>query len=145
MATTFIGIDAAWKADKPSGVAIGYGTSDEATITALVYPKTHAAVADVVREVCSENTIVCIDAPLIATNAVGNRDCESKISREFWRFHASAHSMNRPKFELYGLGHFVDIEFPFPRSRPASSKHCNGLQGDFCHLDTKSLQQKFGS
>jgi predicted RNase H-like nuclease len=107
MATTFIGIDASWKTANPSGVAIAHGSSEKATLTALVYAQTHADVAAVVQKYRSENTLVSIDAPLIATNAVGNRGCEARISHEFGRFHASAHSMNQPKFELYGLGHLV--------------------------------------
>jgi len=108
MTTTFIGIDAAWKTAKPSGVAIAQGSIEKATLTALIYPRTHSDVAAVVQKFRSENTIVAIDAPLIATNPVGNRACEARIGNEFGRFHASAHSMNRPKFELYGLGHLVE-------------------------------------
>jgi predicted RNase H-like nuclease len=107
MATTFIGIDASWKASNPSGVAVARGSREEATLTALRYATTHADVVGLVQEFRTDNTILSIDAPLIATNAFGNRSCETSISREFGQFHASAHSMNRPKFELYGLGHLV--------------------------------------
>jgi predicted RNase H-like nuclease len=108
MATTFIGIDASWKAAKPSGVAIAQGSSEEATLAAFVYPETHAELAAVVQKFQSENTIVCLDAPLIATNPLGTcRDCERDIGREFGRFDASAHVMNQPKFEMYGLGNLV--------------------------------------
>src|SRR5436309_14257878 len=97
--TTFIGIDASWKSGNPSGIAIAQGNSEKATLTSLIYADTHSDVAAVVKKFRSENTILSIDAPLIATNEVGSRPCEAKISQCFGRFHASAHSMNRPKFE----------------------------------------------
>jgi predicted RNase H-like nuclease len=130
MATTFIGIDASWKTANPSGIAIARGSSEEATLTALIYAQTHADVAAIVQSFRSENTIVSIDAPLIATNAIGNRNCEASISREFGRFHASAHSMNRPKFELYGLGHLVQ------RLEDLGFSH--GVEGD--HIRTDGLR-----
>src|SRR5947209_1840005 len=107
MATTFIGIDASWKSSKPSGLAVARGSREKATLTALRYADTHSDVAAVVKKFRSDNTILSIDAPLIATNLFGNRSCETSISREFGRFHASAHSMNQPKFDLYGLRHLV--------------------------------------
>ena len=41
MLTTFIGIDASWKAGNPSGVAVARGTPSEATLSALIYAQTH--------------------------------------------------------------------------------------------------------
>jgi predicted RNase H-like nuclease len=127
MATTFIGIDAAWKADKPSGVAIAYGSREEATLTALVYAETHGDVAALVQKSRTENTILSIDAPLVATNEVGCRDCERRISREFGRFHASAHSMNRPKFDRYGLGRLIKAL--------EGLGFCHGVEGDQIRTD----------
>ena len=124
MATTFIGIDAAWKPQNSSGVAIARGSSEEATLVDLAYPDTHADVAAVVEKFLGENTVVCIDAPLIATNPRGTcRDCERDIGREFGRFHASAHVMNQPKFESYGLGHLVRMLENLGFSHGVEAKH----------------------
>jgi len=108
MVTTFIGIDASWTMSKPSGVAIAHGTAAEATISRLAHAPTHKDVAAIVEDYRSGNTIVAIDAPLVVTNLAGCRDCERQIGREFSRFHASAHAMNRPRFDRYGLGGLVE-------------------------------------
>jgi predicted RNase H-like nuclease len=130
MVTTFIGIDASWKTANPSGVAIARGSSAEATLIALVCAQTHVDVATVVQKFRSENTIVSIDAPLVVTNAVGSRVCEAQISREFGRFHASAHSMNRPRFDLYGLGHLVQTleKFGFSHGVEGNQIRTDGLR-----------------
>lgn len=110
MLTTFIGIDASWKAGKPSGVAVARGSRFEATLSALIYAQKHDDVAAIVQEYRSETTIVAIDAPLVVTNPAGTcRNCERSIGQVFGRFGASAHTMNLPKFERYGLGRLVGL------------------------------------
>jgi predicted RNase H-like nuclease len=122
MSMTFIGIDASWKATKPSGVAIVQGTAAEGTILRLVHAETHADVADIVNDYRSATTILAVDAPLVVTNPEGCRECERGIGREFSRFHASAHAMNRPRFERYGLGGLVE------RLESLGFRH--GVEGD---------------
>ena len=44
--------------------------------------------------------LVAIDAPLIVTNATGNRPAERDLNRDFAGFHAGAHPANTGKPEL---------------------------------------------
>ncbi|MBV9070052.1 MAG: DUF429 domain-containing protein [Acidobacteria bacterium] len=130
ISVTFIGIDASWKATNPSGVAIAEGTIAEATIVQWVHAATYDDVADIVKEYRSENaTIVAIDAPLVVTNPEGCRECERHIGRAFSHFHASAHTMNRPRFERYGLGRLVEglEKLGFRHGVEGDEVHAGGL------------------
>ncbi len=89
-------------------MAVAHGSHSGATLSALIYAPTHDDVAAIVQKYQSETTIVTIDAPLVVTNPAGTcRNCERRISQEFGRFGASAHTMNLPRFEQYGLGGLV--------------------------------------
>ena len=55
-----------------------------------------AALAPYVEADC----LVAIDAPLIVTNATGNRPAEAALNRDFARFDAGAHPSNTGKPEF---------------------------------------------
>ena len=93
----FIGLDLAWGDRRPTGLAVlddegrlvhvSAATSDDAIVTAL---------APYVEDEC----LVAIDAPLIVTNAVGNRPAEAALNKDFARFDAGAHPSNTGKPEF---------------------------------------------
>ena len=93
----FVGVDLAWGDRKPTGLAVldadghllhvsAVGTDDEIV----------AALAPYVEGDC----LVAIDAPLIVTNATGNRPAEAALNRDFARFDAGAHPSNTGKPEF---------------------------------------------
>jgi len=95
----FAGVDLAWGQRNPTGVAAldaGGGlchvgvARDDADLLAQLHP--------FVRGDC----VVAVDAPLIVTNATGNRPCEAALNKDFRRFDAGAHPANT------GLAWFAD-------------------------------------
>ncbi len=95
----FVGIDLAWGEKRPTGVAVldtrgrlvhvSAQSTDESIVAALA-PYSKAA-------------LVAIDAPLVVTNATGNRPCEAALNRDFARFDAGAHPSNTGKAEFSGI------------------------------------------
>jgi predicted RNase H-like nuclease len=92
---TFLGVDLAWRADNPSGVARLAGRSFPLR---LLEPPAilagHGMVLEwIARHVRAEPSIVGIDAPLLGLRAGRRRRrCDDAIARAFGRFHASTHS-----------------------------------------------------
>lgn len=93
----FVGVDLAWGDRRPTGLAVldeggyllrvsGANTDDEIV----------AALGPYVEEDC----LVAIDAPLIVTNASGNRPAEAALNKDFARFDAGAHPSNTGKPEF---------------------------------------------
>jgi len=88
--STFIGLDLAWAAHNESGICwLEGGTSESLTCARL-----EAAVRDIddlADEIAAVQgtVVVAIDAPLLYTT---DRWVEKEISRQFARYHASAHS-----------------------------------------------------
>jgi predicted RNase H-like nuclease/ppGpp synthetase/RelA/SpoT-type nucleotidyltranferase len=99
VARHYVGLDLAWGDNRPTGVAVLDGAGellhisahdDDAAIT--------AALAPYVEGEC----LVAIDAPLIVTNATGNRPAEAALNKDFARFDAGAHPSNTGKKEFAG-------------------------------------------
>ena len=93
----FVGVDLAWGDRKPTGLAVldadghlvhvsAAGTDDE--IVAALEPYVEG------------DCLVAIDAPLIVTNATGNRPAEAALNKDFARFDAGAHPSNTGKPEF---------------------------------------------
>ncbi len=92
-----IGVDLAWGARRPTGLAVlddagrlvhvSAAGSDEEILTALT-PYTGG------------ECLVAIDAPLIVRNPTGNRPAEAALNRDFARFDAGAHPANTGKPEF---------------------------------------------
>ncbi len=99
----FVGVDLAWGDRRPTGLAVldeaGYllHVSAVATDDAIV-----AALAPYVEADC----LVAIDAPLIVTNAIGNRPAEAALNKDYARFDAGAHPSNtgKPEFRTQPRG-----------------------------------------
>lgn len=96
--TVYLGVDLAWSPNARTGLAVVDDIGALAASTSLVsneetdeFMRTHLK---------EDRVIAAIDAPLIVTNERGQRPCEREISRNFGRFHASAHTSNlsRPHF-----------------------------------------------
>ena len=90
----FIGVDLGWYG-KPTGVA-RIEKCDGALM--LVAVARLVGIEDVLawieREVADRNAVVAVDAPLIITNADGQRAADNEVSRAFWRYDAGCHSAN---------------------------------------------------
>ncbi|ORW96501.1 GTP pyrophosphokinase [Mycobacterium sp. IEC1808] len=93
----FAGVDLAWGGRKPTGVAVvdadGHlvqlgAARDDADVLAALAPHTRG------------DCLVAFDAPLVVTNARGQRPAEAALNRDFRRFEAGAHPCNtgRPEF-----------------------------------------------
>lgn len=95
----FVGVDLAWGQRNPTGVAaldpdgilrhVGIAR-DDTDLLAQLEPFVGGA--------CT----VAVDAPLVVTNASGNRPCEAALNKDFRRFDAGAHPANT------GLAWFAD-------------------------------------
>jgi predicted RNase H-like nuclease len=93
----FVGVDLAWGARNPTGVAaldtdgrlIAVGAArDDDDVLAAIRPYTGGA------------CVVGFDAPLIVTNPTGQRPAETALNRDFRRFEAGAHPANTGKPEF---------------------------------------------
>jgi predicted RNase H-like nuclease/ppGpp synthetase/RelA/SpoT-type nucleotidyltranferase len=93
----FVGVDLAWGERRPTGVAVLDGDGRLVHVSARTDDASiEAALAPFVEGAC----VVGIDAPLVVTNATGNRPAEKALNRDFRRFEAGAHPANtgRPGF-----------------------------------------------
>ncbi|PWJ24262.1 putative RNase H-like nuclease [Branchiibius hedensis] len=87
----FIGIDLAWGERNPSGVAV----LDEAgALVHLSAARTDDEIVEAIQPYLKGGVVVGIDAPLVVTNATGNRAAEQALNRDFARFDAGAHPVN---------------------------------------------------
>lgn len=118
----FVGIDLAWHNNRnPSGVAVIEMANNRANLSyASSNFRSHRDILDFLNTIDSCNVVIAIDAPLIITNEIGQRPCETEIGKKFGEFDASAHSSNRTLFPnpasmqlvqqlgLLGYSHNVD-------------------------------------
>ncbi|MHB1065215.1 MAG: DUF429 domain-containing protein [Georgenia sp.] len=95
----FVGIDLAWGERNPSGVAVLDSDGRLVHVSAQSTDETIVAALEPFRD---EPALVAIDAPLVVTNATGNRPCEAALNRDFGRFDAGAHPANTGKPEFAG-------------------------------------------
>ncbi len=93
----FAGVDLAWAGRNPTGVAV----VDVAG--RLVHVGTVRGDADVLAALSpyvQDDCVVAFDAPLVVTNATGQRPAEAALNRDFRRFEAGAHPANTTKPEF---------------------------------------------
>jgi predicted RNase H-like nuclease/ppGpp synthetase/RelA/SpoT-type nucleotidyltranferase len=93
----YIGVDLAWGERKPTGVAV---VDDAGRLVALGSAVSDDEIVDLLGEHVRGHCLVAFDAPLIVTNATGNRPCEAELNQDFGRFEAGAHPSNTGKAEL---------------------------------------------
>ena len=93
---SFIGLDLAWRVDsKHSGVAVLSGREDKVRLTAIsegLYSM--QGVVEFIAKHATANSVLAVDAPLVVKNKIGQRPCETLISRRFGHCHASCHTTN---------------------------------------------------
>ena len=92
----FIGLDLAWSAKNPSGLAVvdGDGSVVEATVDVL----DDGALLAWVRDRLAATTVIGIDMPTIVRNASGVRPCERELAADFRSAHAAPHPANLGRF-----------------------------------------------
>jgi predicted RNase H-like nuclease/ppGpp synthetase/RelA/SpoT-type nucleotidyltranferase len=93
----FIGVDLAWGDRKPTGLAVLDAGGCLVHVSAV---DTDDAIANALAPYVEGDCLVAIDAPLIVTNATGNRPAEAALNKDFARFDAGAHPSNTGKPEF---------------------------------------------
>ncbi len=93
----FVGIDLAWGEKSPTGLAV---LDDDGVLVHVSAVRTDDEIADVLGPYVAGACLVAVDAPLIVTNATGNRPAEAQLNADFARFDAGAHPSNTGKPEF---------------------------------------------
>lgn len=96
---TFVGIDLAWGERAITGLAV---LDETGTLLHLSRATTDDSIVEALGDYVAGDCVVGIDAPLIVTNATGNRPCEAALNRDFARFDAGTHPSNTSKAEFSG-------------------------------------------
>ena len=92
----FLGLDLAWSAGNPSGLAALDVAGN--VIDARADLVDDAAILDWVRGHLAPTTVLGIDMPTIVPNATGSRRCERELAVDFRAGHAAPHPANRRRF-----------------------------------------------
>lgn len=95
----FVGVDLAWGDRKPTGLAV---LDDDGRLVHISTVRTDDHIVAALTPYTDGPCVVAIDAPLIVTNATGNRPAEAQLNRDFARFDAGAHPSNTGKPEFRG-------------------------------------------
>lgn len=93
----FVGMDLAWGEKRPTGLAV---LDDTGRLVHLSAQTTDDAIIEALDGFTDGDCLVAVDAPLIVTNATGNRPAEKALNRDFARFDAGAHPANTGKPEF---------------------------------------------
>ena len=93
----FAGVDLAWAGRNPTGVAV---LDADGRLVHIGAVRDDAAVLAALRPYVGGDCVVAFDAPLVVTNAGGQRPAETALNRDFRRFEAGAHPVNTAKPEF---------------------------------------------
>jgi predicted RNase H-like nuclease len=93
----FVGVDLAWAGRNPTGVAV---VDSDGRLVHLCAVREDAAVLAALSPYVRGDCVVAFDAPLVVTNATGQRPAEAALNRDFRRFEAGAHPANTGKPEF---------------------------------------------
>ncbi|RYP83910.1 DUF429 domain-containing protein [Nocardioides guangzhouensis] len=93
----FVGVDLAWGDRKPTGLAV---LDDGGRLLRVTAADTDEAIGAELAPYVDGACLVAVDAPLVVTNASGNRPCEAALNRDFAKFDAGAHPSNTRKAEF---------------------------------------------
>ena len=93
----FVGVDLAWGDRKPTGLAV---LDEDGHLLHASAAKSDDEIAEALAPYVDGDCLVAIDAPLIVTNAKGNRPAEAALNKDFTRFDAGAHPSNTGKPEF---------------------------------------------
>lgn len=97
MRVYFAGVDLAWGGRKPTGVAV---VDADGHLVHLGAARDDADILAALAPYVSGDCLVAFDAPLVVTNATGQRPAEAALNRDFRRFEAGAHPSNTAKPEF---------------------------------------------
>lgn len=87
----FVGVDLAWGLKRPTGIAVLDDDGGLKYVGAALYD---GEVIDALSPYVQGECLVAIDAPLVVTNATGQRQAERALNAHFSGFDAGAHSAN---------------------------------------------------
>jgi predicted RNase H-like nuclease len=104
----FVGIDLAWSAHNPTGIAALRWRDGVAALVAPLHRsllRTDDEIVEYIRQVAGQDSvIIAVDAPLIVPNEAGRRPAEAKLNAAFGKYHAGAHPANRQRLTAYNDG-----------------------------------------
>jgi predicted RNase H-like nuclease len=100
----FIGLDLAWSAKNPSGVAVLEGDRNGARLVSSGLLGSDAELLAFFDVQLEGPVIIAIDAPLSVPNLTGQRPGERELATVFARFQAAAHPANRTLLGRYNGG-----------------------------------------
>lgn len=95
----FVGVDLAWGDRKPTGLAV---LDEDGHLLHVSAVRSDEEIATALAAYVEGPCLVAIDAPLVVTNATGNRPAEAALNRDFARYDAGAHPSNTGKPEFSG-------------------------------------------
>lgn len=99
MRVHFAGVDLAWAGRNPTGVAVVDARGRLVRVDAV---RDDAEILAALQPYVRGDCVVAFDAPLVVTNATGQRPAEAALNRDFRRFEAGAHPSNTTKPEFAG-------------------------------------------
>jgi predicted RNase H-like nuclease len=120
----FIGLDLAWSARNPSGLALARWIEGQVRLEEYAHLTPDREILAWVEERAPESALLAIDAPLIAPNPPRtSRPADRALSRAFGRFHAGVYPANRERsarpirlrLQLEELGFSADPRLPHRR------------------------------
>ena len=94
-----IGVDLAWGTKRPTGLAV---LDESGRLVHVETVRTDEEILAALSSYVENDCLVAIDAPLIVTNATGNRPAEAALNQDFAKFDAGAHPSNTGKPEFSG-------------------------------------------
>ena len=95
---TFVGIDLAWAAKNPTGIAV---LDDAGTLVFLGSAKTDDDIVGALQPWSDvDDLVVAFDAPIVVRNDTGTRPAERDLNLDFGPFQAGAHPSNTGKPEF---------------------------------------------
>ncbi len=92
-----IGIDLAWGLKQPTGIAV---LDEGGRLLHVSAVRTDDDVLAALEPYAAGPCVVAVDAPLLVTNATGNRRAERELNADFAKFQAGAHPTNQGKPEF---------------------------------------------
>jgi len=95
----FVGVDLAWGERKPTGVAV---VDDGGRLVYVGVAQDDTSIRAAIGPYVQDDCLVAFDAPLVVTNATGQRPSEAALNRDFAKFEAGAHPTNTGKPEFAG-------------------------------------------
>lgn len=128
---SFLGLDLAWYGSgKTSALAVLQGDSDRVELLRVFETLgSDEEILDAIASSMLPDAALGIDAPLVISNATGQRACETEIGRRFGHADASAHTSNLARFpnaRSVSLANRLVAAGWRHQVNPASDQRCRG-------------------